>query len=85
MGYSSGEIHGFLVKRTVVNLHRQTEIAMLILTRREGESIVLPLPGAEDTIEVRVMKAGAQVSLGIDAPLGSGSNQGRTGTELGLL
>ena len=69
MGYSSGEIHGFLVKRTVVNLHRQTEIAMLMLTRREGESIVLSLPGAEDTIEVRVMKAGSQVSLGIDAPM----------------
>ena len=85
MGYSSGEIHGFLVKRTVVNLHRQTEIAMLILTRREGESIVLSLPGAEDTIEVRVMKAGAQVSLGIDAPLRSGSNQGRTGAELALF
>ena len=42
---------------------------MLILTRREGESIVISLPGCEDTIEVRVMKADAQVSLGIDAPL----------------
>ena len=42
---------------------------MLVLTRREGESIVLAIPGSEDTIEVRVMKAGAQVSLGIDAPL----------------
>jgi carbon storage regulator CsrA len=68
MGYSSGEIHGFLVKRTVVNLHRQTEIAMLILTRREGESIVLS-PGSEDPIGVQVMKAGNQVSLGIDASL----------------
>jgi carbon storage regulator CsrA len=41
---------------------------MLILKRREGESIVISLPGSEDSIEVRVMKAGAQVSLGIDAP-----------------
>lgn len=38
---------------------------MLILTRREGESIVLSIPGSEDTIEVRVMKAGNQISLGI--------------------
>jgi len=42
---------------------------MLILTRREGESIVLSLPGSEDIIDVRIMKAGNQVSLGIDAPL----------------
>ena len=42
---------------------------MLILTRRESESIILSLPGSEDTIEVRVMKAGSQVSLGIDAPM----------------
>ena len=41
---------------------------MLILTRREGESIFISLPGSEDPLEVRVMKAGAQVSLGIDAP-----------------
>jgi carbon storage regulator CsrA len=41
---------------------------MLILTRREGESIVIFLPGIDDTIEVRVMKAASQVSLGIDAP-----------------
>ena len=41
---------------------------MLILTRREGQSIVISLPGTDDTLEVRVMKAGVQVSLGIDAP-----------------
>ena len=41
---------------------------MLILTRREGESIVISLPGSDDTIQVRVMKTGGQVSLGIDAP-----------------
>jgi len=41
---------------------------MLILTRREGESIFISLPGSEDSIDVRVMKAGGQVSLGIDAP-----------------
>ena len=41
---------------------------MLILTRRESESIILSLPGSEDTIEVRVMKTGSQVSLGIEAP-----------------
>jgi carbon storage regulator CsrA len=41
---------------------------MLILTRREGESIVISLPGIDHAIESRVMKAAAQVSLGIDAP-----------------
>ena len=69
MGYSGGKIHGLLAKQSVVNLYRQKGIAMLLLTRREGESIVISLPGSEDTIEVRVMKAGTQVSLGIDAPL----------------
>ena len=41
---------------------------MLILTRREGESIFISLPGSDETVEVRIMKSGAQVSLGIDAP-----------------
>lgn len=69
MGYPDVEVHGVLAKRTVVNLQRQKEIAMLVLTRREGESIVLAIPGSEDTIDIRIMKAGNQVSLGIDAPL----------------
>jgi len=68
MGYSSGEIHGFLVKRTVVNLHRQTEIAMLILPRRPGESLILDLPGGEQiTVTVLEVK-GNQVRIGTDAP-----------------
>jgi carbon storage regulator CsrA len=41
---------------------------MLVLTRREGEAIVISLPGIDHTIEVRVMKAASQVRLGIDAP-----------------
>ncbi len=42
---------------------------MLILTRRPGESILISMPGSDELIEVRVMRAGAQVSLGIAAPL----------------
>jgi carbon storage regulator len=41
---------------------------MLILTRREGESIILSIPGSDQQIEVRVMETGSQVKLGIDAP-----------------
>ncbi len=41
---------------------------MLILTRREGESIMLTREGLEP-IEVKVLRVdGAQVKLGIDAP-----------------
>ena len=43
-------------------------IAMLNLTRRPGESILISIPSSDEQIEVRVMRAGAQVSLGIDAP-----------------
>jgi carbon storage regulator len=41
---------------------------MLILTRREGESIIISIPGSDQQIEVRVMETGSQVKLGIDAP-----------------
>ena len=41
---------------------------MLVLSRREGESLVIVIPGTDGAIKVRVMKAGTQVSLGIDAP-----------------
>ena len=41
---------------------------MLILTRRPGESILISIPGSDEQIEVRVMQAGTQVSLGIAAP-----------------
>ena len=68
MGYSSCEIYGFLAKRTVVNLHRQKEIAMLILTRRPGETLIIELPTGE-RIEVTVLGIkGNQVRIGTDAP-----------------
>jgi carbon storage regulator len=68
LGYTSDKIHGFLVKRTVVNLHRQKEIAMLVLTRREGESILIDLPSGE-RIEVTVLGVkGNQVRIGTEAP-----------------
>ena len=51
---------------------------MLIPTRRVGESRVILIPGSEDTIEVRVTKAGSQASL-----FGSRGAQGRIGTGLG--
>jgi len=41
---------------------------MLVLTRREGESIVLSIPGSDEIIAVRVVRTGTQVKLGIDAP-----------------
>ena len=47
---------------------RQKEIAMLIVTRRGGESVVLSIPGSDETIAVKVVQDGTQVRLGIDAP-----------------
>ena len=68
MGYPGGEIHGFLAERTAVNLHRQKEIAMLVLARREGELILIELPTGE-LIEVTVLGIkGNQVRIGTDAP-----------------
>ena len=41
---------------------------MLILTRRQGESVLISIPDSDEQIEVRVMQSGTQVSLGIAAP-----------------
>jgi len=42
---------------------------MLILTRKEGESIILNIPECDQIIKVQVMRSGTQVSPEIDAPL----------------
>jgi carbon storage regulator len=47
---------------------RQKEIAMLILTRRVGESLIIETPAGEH-IEVAVLGVkGNQVRIGTDAP-----------------
>jgi carbon storage regulator len=47
---------------------RQKEVAMLVVTRRPGESVVFELP-TDERIEITILAVkGSHVRLGIDAP-----------------
>lgn len=48
--------------------HRQKEIAMLILTRRPGETIIIETPAGERITVTVLGVRGNHVRLGTDAP-----------------
>jgi carbon storage regulator len=47
---------------------RQKEIAMLVVTRPQGESVVIELPAGERIVVAVLAVKGNQVRLGADAP-----------------
>lgn len=43
---------------------------MLVVTRKNGDSLIIELEGQNETIEIKVLENGNQVKLGVLAPQG---------------